>query len=132
MRWCSAYLRIDLKSDDEHNDLLAMMLEGADVSRLEDLTPEVASSLRDQVITIFLAGYETVANAMTWTWYLLSQNPEAEARMHAEVDAVLGGREATVEDVPQLKYTEMVMAESLRLAIRRRGRWAGRRSTISN
>ncbi len=104
-----------LKSDDEHNDLLAMMLEGADVSRLEDLTPEVASSLRDQVITIFLAGYETVANAMTWTWYLLSQNPEAEARMHAEVDAVLGGRGATVEDVPQLKYTEMVMAESLRL-----------------
>jgi cytochrome P450 len=67
------------------------------------------------VITIFLAGYETVANAMTWTWYLLSQNPEVERRMHAEVDAVLGGRAATVDNVPQLKYTEMVMAESMRL-----------------
>jgi cytochrome P450 len=104
-----------LRSDGEHWDLLSMMLEGAGVSELSDLTPAVASSLRDQVITIFLAGYETVANAMTWTWYLLSQNPEAEARMHAEVDAVLGGREAAVEDVPQLKYTEMVMAESMRL-----------------
>jgi cytochrome P450 len=104
-----------LNSDGEHSDLLAMMLEGAGVSRLGELTPELASSLRDQVITIFLAGYETVANAMTWTWYLLSQNPEAEARMHAEVDAVLGGREAAMEDVPQLKYTEMVMAESMRL-----------------
>jgi len=104
-----------LKSQEEHNDLLSMMLEGAGVANLAALTPDVASSLRDQVITIFLAGYETVANAMTWTWYLLSQNPEAEARMHAEVDAVLAGREATVEDVTQLKYTEMVMAESLRL-----------------
>jgi cytochrome P450 len=104
-----------LKSGDEHNDLLSMMLEGASVTNVTELTPELASSLRDQVITIFLAGYETVANAMTWTWYLLSQNPEAEARMHAEVDAVLAGRAASVEDVPQLKYTEMVLAESLRL-----------------
>ena len=104
-----------LRSGGHHNDLLAMMLEGAGVSSVKELTPEIASSLRDQVITIFLAGYETVANAMTWTWYLLSQNPDAEANMHHEVDAVLGGREATVEDVPQLKYTEMVMAESLRL-----------------
>ena len=46
--------------------------------------------LRDEVLTIFLAGYETVANALTWTWYLLAQNPEAEARLHAEIDAVLG------------------------------------------
>jgi cytochrome P450 len=104
-----------LNSRGEHNDLLSMMLEGAGVSSLQELTPEIASSLRDQVITIFLAGYETVANAMTWTWYLLSQNPEAEARMHGEVDAVLSGREATIEDVPQLKYVEMVMAESMRL-----------------
>ena len=48
--------------------------------------------LRDEVMTLFLAGHETTANALTWTWYLLSQNPEAEARLHAELDAVLGGQ----------------------------------------
>ncbi len=72
-------------------------------------------ALRDQVITIFLAGYETVANALVWTWYLLAQNPECERRLHEEVDAVLQGRLPTVEDVPRLRYTEMVMAESMRL-----------------
>ena len=104
-----------LRNGGEHEDLLAMMLEGAGVSSLSDLNSEVSSYLRDQIITIFLAGYETTANAMTWTWYLLSQNPEAEARMHEEIDRVLGGRAATVEDVPQLKYVEMVLAESMRL-----------------
>ena len=72
-------------------------------------------SLRDQVITIFLAGYETVANALSWTWYLLSQNPECEARMHRELDEGLGGRLPAAEDVPRLRYTENVLAESLRL-----------------
>lgn len=104
-----------LRATEPHDDLLQMMLEGAAVESMTDLTPEIASSLRDQVITIFLAGYETVANAMTWTWYLLSENPEAEHRMHEEIDSVLGGRPPGVEDVPQLKYVEMVMAESMRL-----------------
>jgi cytochrome P450 len=72
-------------------------------------------SLRDQVITIFLAGYETVANALSWTWYLLSQNPEAESALHSEVDTVLQGRLPTVDDIPRLRYTEQVLAESLRL-----------------
>jgi cytochrome P450 len=72
-------------------------------------------ALRDQVITIFLAGYETVANALVWTWYLLAQNPECECRLHEEVDAVLQGRLPTVDDVPRLRYTEMVIAESMRL-----------------
>jgi cytochrome P450 len=71
------------------------------------------------VLTIFLAGYETVANALTWTWYLLSQNPEPEARFHAEIDQVLGcganRRPPTLEDLPRLRYTEMVFAESMRL-----------------
>ena len=71
--------------------------------------------VRDEAITLFLAGHETTANALTWTWYLLSQNPEAEARLHAEVDAVLGGRPAGVADLPRLAYTEMVLAESMRL-----------------
>jgi cytochrome P450 len=72
-------------------------------------------SLRDQVITIFLAGYETVANALSWTWYLLSENPDCEAKLHKEIDEVLKGRLPRFDDVPRLRYTEMVMAESLRL-----------------
>ena len=72
-------------------------------------------SLRDQVITIFLAGYETVANALSWTWYLLSQNPDCEARMHSELDEVLAGRLPVAEDILRLRYTENVLAESLRL-----------------
>jgi cytochrome P450 len=72
-------------------------------------------SLRDQVITIFLAGYETVANALSWTWYLLSENPGCESRFHDEVDAVTNGRIPAFEDLPRLRYTENVMAESLRL-----------------
>ena len=71
-------------------------------------------SLRDQVITIFLAGSETVANALAWTWYLLSQNPGCEAKFHDEVDG-LQGRLPGNEDVARLRYTENVMAESLRL-----------------
>src|SRR6201984_1078049 len=59
--------------------------------------PLSVQALRDQVITIFLAGYETVANALSWTWYLLSQNPECERRFHAEIDRQLPGRQPTVE-----------------------------------
>jgi cytochrome P450 len=72
-------------------------------------------SLRDQVITIFLAGYETVANALSWTWYLLSQNPECERRVHEEIDRELQGRLPGFDDLPRLRYVEMVMAESMRL-----------------
>ncbi len=75
--------------------------------------------VRDEVLTIFLAGYETVANGLTWTWYLLSQNPEVEAKLHAELDAVLGTgdekRLPTLADYPALRYTEQVFAESMRL-----------------
>ena len=80
-----------------------------------DDSQDAQRSLRDQVITIFLAGYETVANALIWTWYLLSQNSDCERRCHEEVDSVLRGRLCTVEDVPRLRYIEMVMAESMRL-----------------
>ncbi|MDQ2833045.1 MAG: cytochrome P450 [Acidobacteriota bacterium] len=75
--------------------------------------------VRDEVLTIFLAGYETVANGLAWTWYLLSQNPEAEARLHAELDNVLGTgverRLPTLADYADLQYTEQVFAESMRL-----------------
>jgi len=90
-------------------DLLDMMIDS------EEGTADCEKRLRDQVITVFLAGYETVANALTWTWYLLSQNPEAEQRLHDEVDEVLKERPSTVDDVSRLRYTEMVVAESMRL-----------------
>lgn len=98
----------------DHGDLLSMLLlaqdeEGASGSMTDE-------QLRDEALTIFLAGHETTANALAWTWYLLSQNPDAEAKLHAELDAVLkDGRLPTVEDLPQLRYTEMVLAESMRL-----------------
>jgi cytochrome P450 len=80
-----------------------------------DQSPESEKSLRDQVITIFLAGYETVANALSWTWYLLSQNPECELRFHEEIDRELQGRLPTFDDLPRLRYVEMALAESMRL-----------------
>jgi cytochrome P450 len=76
--------------------------------------------LRDEVLTIFLAGFETVANALSWTWLLLGQNPEAEEKLHAELDVTLidasgNPRLPTLADLPNLPYTEMVLAESMRL-----------------
>jgi len=96
----------------DRGDLLDMMLRSSetDTGHLS-----VDEYLRDQVITIFLAGYETVANALSWTWYLLSQNPEAEQKMHEEIRSIVGDRVPTVEDVPGLRYVEMVLAESMRL-----------------
>ncbi|HEX6291708.1 MAG TPA: cytochrome P450 [Herpetosiphonaceae bacterium] len=97
----------------DRGDLLSMLLlaqdhEG-DGGSMTDL------QLRDEAMTIFLAGHETTANALTWTWYLLSQHPDVEARLHAEIDSVLGGRLPTADDVPQLPYAEMVLSESMRL-----------------
>ncbi len=96
------------KSD--RGSLLDMMLAAS-----PDRSAASEQSLRDQVITIFLAGYETVANALAWTWYLLSQNPECERRFHDEIDRELQGREPGFDDVPKLRYVEMVLAESMRL-----------------
>jgi cytochrome P450 len=92
-----------------NNDLLSMMISAQDQMGWTD------RDLRDQVVTVFLAGYETMAIALTWTWYLLSQNPEVEQKMHAEIDRVLDGRLPTYDDLPHLKYCEMVLAESMRL-----------------
>jgi cytochrome P450 len=92
------------------SSLLDLMLAAS-----PDRSPAAEKSLRDQVITIFLAGYETVANALSWTWYLLLENPECERRFHEEIDRELQGRLPAYEDVPRLRYVEMVMAESMRL-----------------
>ncbi len=101
-------------SNQDRGDLLSMLLAGRDEAQSNDKGMS-DRQLRDEVITIFLAGYETVANALTWTWYLLSENPAAAERMHAEIDTALEGRLPTIEDLPKLRYTEMVFAESMRL-----------------
>jgi cytochrome P450 len=97
----------------DRGDLLSMLLhardEEGDGGGMTDL------QVRDEAMTIFIAGHETTANAMTWTWYLLSEHPEAEAKLHAEIDAALEGRLPTADDVARLTYTEMVLAESMRL-----------------
>ncbi len=95
----------------DSGDLLSMMIAAmADVE-----TGAGKVQLRDQVVTIFLAGYETTANALAWTFRLLGDHPDVEKRLVAEVDRILNGRAATVEDTSQLRYAEMVLAESMRL-----------------
>jgi cytochrome P450 len=132
----------------DKGDLLSMLLTSRD-EQADDAGQHTGMSdeqVRDEVLTIFLAGYETVANGLTWTWYLLSQNPEVEARLHAELDTVLGTepgapqpalslskgpvpgtwngapqkrprthRLPILADYPNLRYTEQVFAESMRL-----------------
>ena len=73
------------------------------------------AQLRDEAMTILLAGHETTASALTWTWYLLARHPHVEAELHAEVDRVLGGRLATAEDLPALRETDRIVSESMRL-----------------
>jgi cytochrome P450 len=101
------------KSGRDAGDLLSMLLlahdEEGDGGGMSD------TQVRDESMMLFLAGHETTANALTWTWYLLSQNPDCEERMHQELDTVLGGRVPTVADLPSLRYTEMVFSESMRL-----------------
>jgi len=93
-------------------DLLALLIEARDEQTGGGMS---AQEVRDHVITIFMAGHETTAMAMTWTWYLLSQHPAEEARLHAELQAVLGGRAPNHEDLSKLTYTRMVIDESMRL-----------------
>jgi cytochrome P450 len=99
------------KSDRDTGDLLSMLLAARD----DDGSRMTDKQLRDESITLFLAGHETTANALSWTWWLLAQNPEAENKLHAELDSLLGGRAPTLDDVAKLKYTEQVLTESLRL-----------------
>jgi cytochrome P450 len=93
-------------------DLLARLIAARDEQTGGGMS---AQEVRDQVITIFLAGHETTAMAMTWTWFLLSQHPAEEAKLHAELDAVLGGRVPNHDDLSKLTYTRMVVEESMRI-----------------
>jgi cytochrome P450 len=112
-------------SGQDTGDLLSMLLLAQDdESNARRMTDK---QVRDEALTLLIAGHETTANALTWTWYLLSQNPEAEARMHQELAGVLAGRRPTFDDVTALPYTTGVFAEALRLyppawAIGRRAR----------
>jgi cytochrome P450 len=96
----------------DEGDLLSMLMASRDEEGGGRMTDD---QLRDEIITIFLAGYETVANALTWTWILLAQNPDAAQRFYDELNTVLAGRVPTLADLPQLRYTEMVFAESMRI-----------------
>jgi cytochrome P450 len=96
----------------DYDDLLAMLLSARDEETGQGMTDR---QLRDEMMTILLAGHETTANALTWTFYLLSQHPAAAARLHAEVDDVLAGRPPGVADLPRLPYTRMALQEALRL-----------------
>ena len=101
------------KDGQDHPDYLSALLK---LPLPEDWTPQQRDQqVRDEAMTMFVAGHETMASSMAWTWYLLSQNPEAEARMHSELDAVLAGRTPTVDDLFSLTYTGMVVSESMRL-----------------
>jgi cytochrome P450 len=100
-------------SGEDRGDLLSMLIAARDEEG--DGSGMTDEQLRDEAMTIFLAGHETTANGLTWTWYLLSQHPEIEDRFHAEVDEVLKGALPTAEDFPRLRYTEMVFAEAMRL-----------------
>jgi cytochrome P450 len=97
----------------DRGDLLSMLLFAQDTEGDGSGMSDV--QLRDEAMTIFLAGHETTANALTWTWYLLAQHPDVEARFHAEIDSTLGGRLPSADDLPSLPYTRMVLAESMRL-----------------
>ncbi|XWX04041.1 cytochrome P450 [Aggregatilineales bacterium SYSU G02658] len=98
-------------SGEDKGDLLSMLIS-AESETGERMTDE---QVRDEALTIVLAGHETTANAMTWTFYLLSEHPEVEARLREEVVRVLGDRPPTLADLPQLTYTEQVIKESMRL-----------------
>lgn len=121
IRWKRAIARLDAVVNQiiqghktkgiDQGDLLSMLLAARD----EDGSGMTDKQLRDEVMTIFLAGHETTANNLTWTFHLLAQHPEVVAKLEAEVDQVLDGRAPSMADLPHLPYTEMVINESLRL-----------------
>jgi cytochrome P450 len=98
-------------SGHDAGDLLSMLLAAQD----EDGSRMTDKQLRDEAITLFLAGHETTASTLSWTWWLLAQNPAVESRLHAELDSVLGDRAPSLDDLQKLVYTGHVITESLRL-----------------
>ncbi len=100
------------QSQGEHGDLLAMLMQARDADDGRGMTDQ---QLRDEVMTLLLAGHETTANTLSWTWYLLAQHPRAEATLRAELHEVLDGRSPTMADLPKLTFTEQIIKEAMRL-----------------
>lgn len=100
------------RSNDDRADVLGILLKARDEDDGSFMTD---TQVRDEVVTLFLAGHATMATALAWTWCLLAQHPQAYARLQAEVDRVLAGRRPTVADLPDLPYTLQVFKEALRL-----------------
>ncbi|MBK8905664.1 MAG: cytochrome P450 [Anaerolineaceae bacterium] len=96
---------------EDTGDLLSMLMLAVD----EDGAVMDDRQLRDEVATLFAAGHETTSNALSWTWYLLAQHPEVEAKLHAELDTVLAGRQPTLADLSNLPYSLQIIKESMRL-----------------
>lgn len=121
-RFRAAMSRLDLavheiiatrrRSGEERGDLLSMLLAARDEETGAGITDR---QLRDEVMTMFFAGHETTGLALTWTWYLLSQHPAVEQRLHRELAEVLQGRPPRFDDLPRLAYTRMIIEESMRL-----------------
>ncbi|MEC7763601.1 MAG: cytochrome P450 [Pseudomonadota bacterium] len=101
-----------LAGNGDPNSMIAMLMKSVDPKTDKPMT---AVELRNEAATIFMAGHETTAATLTWAWYLLSRAGWAEARLHAELEEVLGGRTPTLADVPKLKYTRAIIDETLRL-----------------
>jgi cytochrome P450 len=108
------YRMIDARrrSGEDRGDLLSILLNAQDADDGSRMTPQ---QLRDEAMTLFTAGHETTAVALSWTWYLLAQHPEVDSRLAEELRAALGDRLPTAADLPKLRYAEMVVSESMRL-----------------
>lgn len=100
------------RAGDDQHDLLSMLLHARDEDTGAGMNDQ---QLRDEVMTIVLAGHETTSVTLSWAWYLLAQHPDVTAKLHAELDTILGGRTPTLDDLPLLSYTRMVIDETLRL-----------------
>lgn len=98
-------------SNEDKGDLLSMLM----LSQDEDGSQMTDQQLRDEVVTLFAAGHETTSNLLSWTWYLLSEHPDIEAKLHEELDSVLSGRAPSLADLSDLPYTLMVIKEAMRL-----------------
>jgi cytochrome P450 len=103
--------RKKLGNANEHNDLLSLLMASMD----EDGSQMTPKQLRDEIMTLFMAGHETTALTLSWAWYLLSKNPAAETRLHEELRDVLAGRLPTIADLGRLPYLRGVVNEVLRL-----------------
>ena len=100
------------QSGADDSSVISQLLNARDDETGQPLDPE---ALRNEIAVLFMAGHETTANSLTWIWYLLSQAPEVEAKLHAELDRVLGGRPPTLADLPKLVYARAIFDEALRL-----------------